>query len=127
MENKLAGLIVDDCLDVGVAEPGQDAEDQLPNVPPVKVEKSQEELEDEFHFQICMLLDELHKIEAVALDLWELYRDGKTDLIVASLATNIAIDFVRQAEAEFQDTVMRLKKYPASKFPVWTSPAVVYN
>jgi hypothetical protein len=27
MENKLAGLIVDDCLDVGVAELGQDAID----------------------------------------------------------------------------------------------------
>jgi hypothetical protein len=90
----------------------------LLDVLPVKVEKSQEEPEDDFHFQICMLLNELHKIEAVALDLWGIYRVGKTDLIVASLATNIAIDFVRQAEAEFEDTVVRPKKYPASKFPV---------
>jgi hypothetical protein len=99
----------------------------LLDVLPVKVEKSQEEPEDDFHFQICMLLNELHKIEAVALDLWGIYRVGKTDLIVASLATNIAIDFVRQAEAEFEDTVVRPKKYPASKFPVWTLPAVVYS
>jgi hypothetical protein len=62
-----------------------------------------------------MVLDELYEIEAVALDLWQLYRVGKMDLIVASLATNIAIDFVRQAEAEFEDTVVRPKKYPASK------------
>jgi hypothetical protein len=74
-----------------------------------------------------MLLDELYKIEAVALDLWQLYRVGKTDLIVASLATNIAIDFVRQAEAEFEDTVVRPKKYSAAKFHVWTLPVVVYN
>jgi hypothetical protein len=74
-----------------------------------------------------MLLDELYKIEAVALDLWQLYRVGKTDLIVASPATNIAIDFVRQASAEFEDTVVRPRKYPASRLPVWTLPAVVYN
>jgi hypothetical protein len=130
VENSFTGLTVEDTSespDAGVTELDQDAEDELPNVPPVEVEKSQEELEDDFHFQIWMLLDELHKIEAVALDLWKLYADGKADLIVASLATNIAIDFVRQAEVEFEDTVVRPKKFPASKFPVWTLPAVAYN
>jgi hypothetical protein len=104
----------------------EETEDGLPHVPPVQVERDEDEIEDELHFQICMLLDELHKILDVVLTQWELYRDGKVDVVVPALATNIAIDLVRQAELKFEDVVVRPKKYPEAKIPVWTLPAVAY-
>jgi len=129
VENSFEGLTVEDATeppDTGEAERTEEIEEEPPNVPPVQVERSQDELEDEFHFQIKLLLTELHKIQHVIIHMWESYREGKVDVVVPSLATNIAIDLVRQAEAEFEDAVARPKKYPASKYPVWTLPAVAY-
>jgi hypothetical protein len=63
-----------------------------------------------------MLLDERYKILFAVLDLGEFYPDARIDAIVPFLATNIERDLVRQAEAEFEDVVMGLKKYLASKF-----------
>jgi hypothetical protein len=87
-------------------------------MPPVHIDRDEDELEDEFHFQILMLIEELHKIKQVVLNLWEAYQNGQLDVVVPSLATNIAIDLVRQAEADFEELVVRPKKYPASKYPV---------
>jgi hypothetical protein len=116
VENRFSGLRVDETSephDTAATDETEEIEDELPHVPPVQVERD----DDEFHFQICMLLDELHKILDVVLRQWELYRDGKIDVVVPALATNIAIDLVRQAELEFEDVVVRPKKYPEAKFP----------
>jgi hypothetical protein len=80
----------------------EETEDELPEMPPVQVERSEDELEDEFHLQIHMLIREMHKILQVVLRLWADYRDGLVDVMVPSLATNIAVVLVRQAGTDFE-------------------------
>ncbi|RMZ68978.1 Ank-repeat mbp1 [Pyrenophora seminiperda CCB06] len=130
MENSFAGLKVDDSPDLaemvtfGATE---DATDDLPDMPPAQVDMEEEEIENEFHFQILMLLNELHNILQIVVKLWGAYRDGNIDVVVPSLTTNIAIDMVRQAEADFDELVIRPKKYPVATYPAWTIPAVAYH
>lgn len=38
-----------------------------------------------------------------------------------------AVDLVRRAEADFEELVVRPKKYSASVYPVWTLPGVAYH
>jgi hypothetical protein len=129
MQNSFSGLTVDDTpeySEIGPTSPTGEAEEAPPEMPPVHIDRDEEGLEEEFHFLILLLLEELHKITEVVLNLWEAYRNGQLDVVVPSLATNIAIDLVRQAEADLDELVVRPKKYPASKYPVWTLPAVAY-
>jgi hypothetical protein len=128
MENSFSGLTIDDTSEfseTGAPESTEEAEES-PEMPPVHIERIEDELEDEFHFQILLLIEKLHKIKQVVLSLWEAYRDGQFDVVVPSLATNIAIDLIRQSEAEFDELAVRPKKYPASEYPVWTLPVVFY-
>ncbi|EDU40270.1 hypothetical protein PtrSN002B_001325 [Pyrenophora tritici-repentis] len=130
MENSFAGLNVEEAsesAETETTESNEDAEDDLPDIPPVQVDIEEAEIEDEFHFQILMLLNELHNILQIVVKLWAAYRDGKIDVVVPSLATNIAIDMARQAEADFEELVIRPKKYPVWTYPVWTLPAVAYH
>jgi len=129
MENRFAGLNVHESPELAETKSTEatDDVDELPEVPPVQVGMEEAEIEDEFHFQILMLLDELHNILQIVVKLWGAYRDGKIDVVVPSLLTNIAIDMVRQAEADFDELVIRPKKYPASIYPVWTLPALAYH
>lgn len=71
-----------------------------------------------------------------------MYNDTGHNLVVATLTTNTAIgrsrplfafrrltccaELVRQAEDRLELLVERPAKYPATKFPVWSFPAIVY-
>ncbi|KAF2106006.1 hypothetical protein BDV96DRAFT_340413 [Lophiotrema nucula] len=99
----------------------------IPTVSPVNIKKSEDEVEAEFFFAIDLFLSELHDIRKVIQMEWTAYKEGKQDMVVASLMTNTAIDLVRQAERDFGDTFVRPARFPASRFPVWTLAALRYS
>lgn len=76
---------------------GQPAPDQsLPEVPMVVVERSQDEVEEEFLFAINALLQELQNIRAYVDNAWTSYKQRQLDLVTVSLVTNTSIDLVRR-------------------------------
>lgn len=99
-----------------------------PSVPQVTIERSQSESEEEFFFAIWALLHELHSIRELLSQICTGYKRDESglDLVVVSQMTNTAIDLVRRLEQTFDDTKQRPARFPASKFPVWTLPALRY-
>jgi hypothetical protein len=115
MENRFSGLTVDDTpesSETRATRSTEEAEDAPPEMPPVRIGRDEDELEDEFHFQILLLIEELHKIIQVVLNLWGAYRAGQLDVVVPSLATNIAIVLVRQAEADLTNLLCAPRSIP---------------
>jgi hypothetical protein len=104
----------------------EENEDSLPMLPSVQIEKDESELSEEFFFTIQMFLLEIYEIGQEVLNTWMMYVRGHCSLVVASLSTNTAIELVRQAESRFDLFLERPSKYPASKFPAWSLPAVLY-
>lgn len=106
---------------------GQPAPDQsLPEVPMVVVERSQDEVEEEFLFAINALLQELQNIRAYVDNAWTSYKQRQLDLVTVSLVTNTSIDLVRRLELSFEDTIQWPTRYAISHFPVWTLPVLRY-
>jgi hypothetical protein len=73
-----------------------------------------------------MFLLEVYDIGDEVLKEWMEYVRNRSSLVRASLATNTAIELVRQAESRFYLFLERPSGYPASKFPTWTLPAVLH-
>ncbi|KAK7948066.1 uncharacterized protein PG986_008952 [Apiospora aurea] len=89
-------------------ESKQDASFKLPSITPVAIEKDEGDIEADFFFAIYVFLGDTDKLL----------------LGVVSVLTNVAIHLVRRAEQAFDLCIQRPKNYPASKFPVWSLPAL---
>ncbi|KAJ3364249.1 hypothetical protein GGF32_002220 [Allomyces javanicus] len=84
------------------AEPNDDSTVHVATVPTMSgiTYQGEDDLMDVIVI-IDYLFDELADIRWFVRDTWYEYRDGKLDLITASLVTNAAVDLVRDLEAEF--------------------------
>ncbi|KAK8039381.1 hypothetical protein PG993_007792 [Apiospora rasikravindrae] len=105
-------------------ESQQDASFKLPGITPVAIEKDEGDIEADFFFAIYVFLGDINKLGRFVEQLWLDYTSGKMELGVVSLLTNVAIHLVGRAEQAFDLCTQRPKKYPASKFPVWSLPAL---
>ncbi|KAI1315045.1 hypothetical protein F5Y16DRAFT_421743 [Xylariaceae sp. FL0255] len=87
----------------------------LKDVVPVALLKSEEDVEADFLFAIGSFMLELQSIRGLLESaFWSAYREGFSELILCSLATNTAIQLVRRAEHQLDLMIERPKKYPAS-------------
>jgi hypothetical protein len=66
---------------------------------------------EEIYFAIFCLFTDLQAIRKFLLDLWRDYQSGQTDLVAASLTTNLAFDLVRRAEKDFSEEFPMFKSY----------------
>ncbi|KAF2645390.1 hypothetical protein P280DRAFT_441828 [Massarina eburnea CBS 473.64] len=123
-KNRFAELTVEET--VAIADSEDVDEESLPEVPNVMFEQDEEDEEEEFWCAVSLLLQEQEDMRDVVRDSWEEYKNGNIDLIVAAMVTDTAIKLAQKAEAQLDLTVSRPTKYPASQFPVWTLPAVLF-
>ncbi|KAF1968052.1 hypothetical protein BU23DRAFT_602500 [Bimuria novae-zelandiae CBS 107.79] len=99
---------------------------RLPEVKTVVVEMNEDQQEDEFFVLIEMFIGEIHEIREPLIKWWTAYKAGTMELSIVAVLTNVAIDLVRQAELEFEQFLVRPKKFPAALFPVSTLPILLY-
>jgi hypothetical protein len=117
---------------------------KIPKIASVKLERTEDEIEEEFYFAIECFLEEVQAIRTTIKQTWEVYKQTGYDLVIATLTTNTAIgkysppskpyiadpdttELVRQAEDQLELLVERPRKYPAAKFPVWSFPAILFR
>ncbi|KAI4645148.1 hypothetical protein J4E93_005948 [Alternaria ventricosa] len=126
VDNRFKKLTVEEVADTS---PKEKVERQatLPPVVTADIEQSEEEAEEEFFFAIHSFLAGIHEIQDVVQDSWFKTQDFNRDLMASALLTNTAIDLVRRAESEFDLHLKRPSRYPVSKFPVWSLPALLYH
>ncbi|KAI4680239.1 uncharacterized protein J4E88_006131 [Alternaria novae-zelandiae] len=126
VDNRFKKLTVEEVADTS---PKENVEQQatLPPVVTADIEQSEEEAEEEFFFAIHSFLAGIHEIQDVVQDSWFKTQDFNRDLMASALLTNTAIDLVRRAESEFDLNLKRPSRYPVSKFPVWSLPALLYH
>ena len=72
------------------------------------------------------MLQEQQDMREVVCENWQKYRSGEVDLVVAAMTTDTAIKLAQGAEAKFDLSVTRTKKYSQTQYPVWTLPAVLF-
>lgn len=102
-----------------IAEEEGLSEEDLPVVIKVVLEQDESELEEELKFAVALLLQELQGLYDAACALWKKYNADEFDLIVASMIIDTAISLAQKAEADFDLSVTRLKRYRADTHPVW--------
>ncbi|KAI4915341.1 hypothetical protein J4E85_010466 [Alternaria conjuncta] len=136
MKNTFSSLAVDPENAAEEAEPEDELEEEptprrddsmesLPPVNPVEIQQDESEIESEFFFAIQSFITNIHELRDIVQEVWFSYKDGKVDLVNASVIANTAIDLVRHAESEFDLTLVRPKKYPQKNYPVWVLPALL--
>lgn len=96
------------------------------SVPDVTIDGDEEQVEEEFWFAIQSFLMELHKVQHIVSGYWSDYKEGTQDLIMVALGTRTAIDLIRRAEIELSLQIVRPKRFPEDKYPVWKLPALLY-
>lgn len=67
--------------------------------------------DEEIYFALFCLFTDLRDLRDFLLDLWHDYRCGETDLVTASLTTNLSFDLVRQVEKDLFDSFPVFKSY----------------
>jgi hypothetical protein len=67
--------------------------------------------DDEIYFALFCFFKDLQAIRNYMSNLWRDYRSGETDLVTASLTTNLSFDMVRQAERDLLEQFPMLKSY----------------
>lgn len=125
VHNRFAGLKVEetDPLDELIPEV---KESQLPQVNPVMIEQDEQGLEEDFFFAIKSFLDDIFEVRKYVTKEWLSYTATGEGLTRTALLSNTAVDLVRCAEHQFEQMLVRPKKYPAIDFPVWTLPALLF-
>ncbi|KAF2821467.1 hypothetical protein CC86DRAFT_411156 [Ophiobolus disseminans] len=118
LENHFAHLTVEDIAEI--AEEEGLSEEDLPEVTKIVFEQNDAELEEELKFAIALFLQELQGLCDPACAQWKKYKAGEVGLIVASMATDLAIRLAQKAEADFDFSVTQPKRFPADTYPVWT-------
>ena len=74
-----------------------------------KVEAADDD--EEIYFALFCLFTDLSAVRDFLLDLWYDYRCGETDLVTASLTTNLSFELVRQVEKDLFDSFPVFKSY----------------
>ncbi|KAI1081969.1 hypothetical protein F5B20DRAFT_588088 [Whalleya microplaca] len=97
---------------------------ELTDIEPVKLVKTQEDLEADFFFAIIAFMKELDEVRSYIRTIWKSYSQDTAELILPSLVTNTAIQLVRRAEHELDLLVERPEKYPSSSYPSGTFPDI---
>jgi hypothetical protein len=77
----------------------------------VTYEINNETTDDELHFAIHCFFDDLNRLRDFLDELWSDYKNGRVDLITASVTTNTAIDLVHRAEKELLASFPELDTY----------------
>ncbi|KAK5452350.1 hypothetical protein LTS15_007416 [Exophiala xenobiotica] len=100
----------------------------VPSVAPrAQIDFDDEEAEAEFLFAIWSFLQDVTAVRVYVACNWQLYSAGTVELMQAASVTNLAVDLVRRAEADFEATLQRPPKYPASKFPTGSLPFLIFK
>jgi hypothetical protein len=84
-------------------------QDVASDIPPRRYEVEADK--EEVYFALYCFFDDLDRLRKFIYDLWSDYRVGKTDLITASVTTNMAINLVHRAEQEFITIFPKLDSY----------------
>lgn len=83
------------------------------------------QIEEEFWFAIQSFLQEQQKVREEVRRYWAAYRRDKSNLVMATFGTRMAIDLIRRSETELDLQVKRPARFPAHKYPVSTFPALL--
>ncbi|KAK6389984.1 hypothetical protein LTR65_006036 [Meristemomyces frigidus] len=74
--------------------------------------------QEDLTFMVYCFFEDMHQIQEFIMGTWQEYKDGKVDLVTASVTTNAAIDLVKRIEEDIiscsQDTLSKPDCY--SKF-----------
>ncbi|KAK6070962.1 hypothetical protein SCUP515_08179 [Seiridium cupressi] len=101
--------------------PANDGDTKLRDVLKVKLEKDEDEIEQQFFFATRAFADELNLVRTLIKHVYQEYADARVDSSrQAAVLTNTAIQLVRRAEISLDMALERPAKYPAETFPVWT-------
>ncbi len=95
--------------------------------PRAQIDFDDEEAEAEFLFAIWSFLQDVTAVRVYVACTWQLYSAGSVELMQAASVTNLGVDLVRRAEADFEATLQRPPKYPASKFPTGSLPFLIFK
>jgi hypothetical protein len=124
VHNRFASLTVEetDTLDDLIIEV---KENQLPKVDPIPIKQDDEELEKEFFFAIASFVEDIYGVRAYIVREWNGYKQTGEGLTRTAILANTTVDLVRSAEHQFEQMLVRPKRFPASDYPVWTLPALL--
>jgi hypothetical protein len=129
VDNIFKHLKLEDTLSQEYAEQPEDdqqAYERKDNIEVARLILDESELEAEFTFAIWTFLRELEAIKVMLQSTWLQYLRGNMELMQAGFVTNTAIDLVRRAEAEFDISLKRPSKYPATQYPIGTLPMIIF-
>ncbi len=98
-----------------------------PSTPRAHIEFDDKEGEGEFFFAIWSFMQDVLVVRIHVATIWHLYSVGKVELIQAASVTNLAVDLVRRAEADFEAELKRPTKFPASKYPTGNLPFLIFT
>ncbi|KAL6245621.1 hypothetical protein RBB50_007620 [Rhinocladiella similis] len=91
------------------------------------IEFKEEEAEAEFLFAIWSFLQDVTAVRVYVACTWQLYSTGAIELMQCASVTNFAVDLVRREEADFEASLQRPLKYPASEFPTGSLPFLIFK
>ena len=90
----------------------------------VKVQRDEDEVENDFFLAIYTFLNELSSARQWIRHTWEGIAVGDTRIPQAALQSNLAIQLVRRAEFGLEHSIERPKRFPVSVYPSWTLPLI---
>ncbi|CAD6566983.1 MAG: hypothetical protein ASARMPREDX12_009205 [Alectoria sarmentosa] len=70
-----------------------------------------ESSEAEIQFAIFCILQDVHSVQDFVVETWQHYKSGEVDLVIASISTNTAINFVHDAEEKLMASYPQLTDY----------------
>ena len=62
------------------------------------------------HFVVSCLMDDVRRIMEYVQNVWQMYADGKIELIAASIPANTAVDIVSRLEEDFENESPHMKE-----------------
>ena len=98
-----------------------------PEIPRVHIDFDDKETEAEFLFAVWSFMNDVFAVRLYVASTWQLYSIGQIELMQAASITNLAVDLVRRAEADFEVTLRRPLKYPAAKYPTGALPFLIFK
>ncbi|EXJ66064.1 uncharacterized protein A1O5_10678 [Cladophialophora psammophila CBS 110553] len=98
-----------------------------PEGPRARIDFDDKEAESEFLFAIWSFMREVFAVRIYVASTWQLYASGNVELMQAASVTNLAVDLVRRAEADFEASLQRPPAYPASKYPTGYLPLLIFK
>ncbi|KIW27641.1 uncharacterized protein PV07_07365 [Cladophialophora immunda] len=98
-----------------------------PEAPRAQIDFDDKEAESEFLFAIWSFMREVFAVRIYVSSTWQLYASGNLELMQAASVTNLAVDLVRRAEADFEASLQRPPAYPSAKYPTGSLPSLIFK